>query len=217
MPPSNFPTNFGSENAATPAQDWRMEFRGGLEAAIQTFPNAIGPLLLFAAVLGPAGAMPGLWATLITAMAAPVAALMLGSDRSIISSPRTASLVTFTALVLQLSRAATGPDLSDAEAFRLGLLATSLLFLFASTLVLVAGLLRWGLLFKMIPSPVFAGIGIGTALLLVWQAFLQSGGVWQHAAVAVGMLLTFLAWPMWRRRPSWLFALGPSEIGRAHV
>ncbi|MCE2689392.1 MAG: cyclic nucleotide-binding domain-containing protein [Rubrivivax sp.] len=187
-----------------------MEFRGGLEAAIQTFPNAIGPLLLFAAVLGPAGAMPGLWATLITAMAAPVAALMLGSDRSIISSPRTASLVTFTALVLQLSRAATGPDLSDAEAFRLGLLATSLLFLFASTLVLVAGLLRWGLLFKMIPSPVFAGIGIGTALLLVWQAFLQSGGVWQHAAVAVGMLLTFLAWPMWRRRPSWLFALGPS-------
>ena len=76
--------------------------------------------------------------------------------------------------------------------------------------VLVTGLLRWGLLFKMIPTPVFAGIGIGTALLLVWQAFLQSGGVWQHAAVAVGMLLTFLAWPLWRRRPSWLFALGPS-------
>jgi SulP family sulfate permease len=210
MNPSNLPADFGPVRKAAPAHDWRMEFRGGLEATIQTFPNAIGPLMLFAAVLGPAGAIPGLWATLITAMAARVAALMLGSNRSIISCSRTASLVTFTALVLQLSSAAAGPDLSGAEAFRLGLLATSLLFLFASALVLVTGLLRWGLLFKMIPTPVFAGIGIGTALLLVWQAFLQSGGAWQHAAVAVGMLLTFLAWPLWRRRPSWLFALGPS-------
>lgn len=100
----------------------------------------------------------------------------------------------------------------DASALRLGLLAASLLFLFASGLVLLAGLLRWGLLFRMIPTPVFAGIGIGTALLLIWQAYLQAGRDWRQAIVAVGMLGAFLVWPLWSRRPAWMFALGPSVV-----
>ena len=189
---------------------WQTDLRGGLEAAVQTFPNSIGPLLLFAAVLGPAGLLPGFWAALITASVARLAALALRGSRSIISCSRMASLAVFTALVLQLSKTAAGSSAVDAAALQLGLLAAGLLFLFASALVLAAGLLRWGLVFKMIPTPVLSGIG--TALLLLWQACLQFGTDWRHAAVALAMFVVFVAWPSWKSRPPVLQALGPAVV-----
>ena len=191
---------------------WQMDLRGGLEAAVQTFPNSIGPLLLFAAVLGPAGVLPGFWAALITASVARLAALALRGSRAVISCSRMASLAVFTALVLQLSRTAAGSSAVDTAALQLGLLAAGLLFLFASALVLTAGLLRWGLVFKMIPTPVLSGIGTGTALLLLWQACLQFSTGWQHAAVALVMFVVFLAWPSWKSRPPVLQALGPAVV-----
>jgi SulP family sulfate permease len=191
---------------------WQTDLRGGLEAAVQTFPNSIGPLLLFAAVLGPAGVLPGFWAAVITASAARLAALVLRGSRAVISCSRMASLAVFTALVLQLSRTAAGSSAVDTAALQLGLLAAGLLFLFASALVLTAGLLRWGLVFKMIPTPVLSGIGTGTALLLLWQACLQFSTGWQHAAVALVMFVVFLAWPSWKSRPPVLQALGPAVV-----
>ena len=205
-------------SALSPAQrsgrafGWQTDLRGGLEAAVQTFPNSIGPLLLFAAVLGPAGVLPGFWAAVITASAARLAALVLRGSRAVISCSRMASLAVFTALVLQLSRTAAGSSAVDTAALQLGLLATGLLFLFASALVLTAGLLRWGLVFKMIPTPVLSGIGTGTALLLLWQACLQFSTGWQHAAVALVMFVVFLAWPSWKSRPPVLQALGPAVV-----
>lgn len=115
---TNQPSYRDTKGAQASPSSLRMDFRGGLEAAIQTVPNAIGPLLLFAAVLGPAGAMSGLWAALVTATAARVAALALGSNRCLISSARMASLAAFTALALQLARAATGSGVPDASARR---------------------------------------------------------------------------------------------------
>ena len=191
---------------------WQTDLRGGLEAAVQTFPNSIGPLLLFAAVLGPAGVLPGFWAAVITASAARLAALVLRGSRAVISCSRMASLAVFTALVLQLSRTAAGSSAVDTAALQLGLLAAGLLFLFASALVLTAGLLRWGLVFKMIPTPVLSGIGTGTALLLLWQACLQFSTDWRHAAVALAMFVVFVAWPLWKSRPRLLQALGPAVV-----
>jgi SulP family sulfate permease len=191
---------------------WQTDLRGGLDAAVQTFPNSIGPVLLFAAVLGPAGVLPGFWAAVITASVARLAALALRGSRAVISCSRMASLAVFTALVLQLSRTAAGSSAVDTAALQLGLLAAGLLFLFASALVLTAGLLRWGLVFKMIPTPVLSGIGTGTALLLLWQACLQFSTGWQHAAVALVMFVVFLAWPSWKSRPPVLQALGPAVV-----
>lgn len=118
----------------------------------------------------------------------------------------------FTILVLQLAKAAAGPAGIDAAALQLGLLAAGLLFLFASVLVVAAGLLRWGLVFKMIPTPVLSGIGIGTALLLLWQACLQFGAGWPHAAVALAMFVVFVAWPLWTSRPRVLGFLGAAVV-----
>ncbi|MFO0521982.1 MAG: hypothetical protein ACK515_16420, partial [bacterium] len=125
-PPSAVPTVQRSGRAF----GWPSDLRGGLEAAVQTFPNSIGPLLLFAAVLGPAGVLPGLWAALVTASVVRLAAVVLRGSRSLVSCSRTASLAVFTILVLQLARAATGPAGIDAAALQLGLLAAGLLFLF---------------------------------------------------------------------------------------
>ncbi|MFY7913855.1 MAG: hypothetical protein ACOVPA_04220, partial [Rubrivivax sp.] len=197
----NPPTALPPAQRSGRAFGWQTDLRGGLEAAVQTFPNSIGPLLLFAAVLGPAGVLPGFWAALITASVARLAALVPRGSRAVISCSRMASLAVFTALVLQLSRTAAGSSAVDAAALQLGLLAAGLLFLFASALVLTAGLLRWGLVFKTIPTPVLSGIGTGTALLLLWQACLQFSTSWQHAAVALVMFVVFLAWPSWKSRP----------------
>ena len=207
-PPSAVPTVQRSGRAF----GWSSDLRGGLEAAVQTFPNSIGPLLLFAAVLGPAGVLPGLWAALVTASVVRLAAVLLRGSRSLISCSRTASLAVFTILVLQLARAAAGPAGIDAAALQFGLLAAGLLFLFASALVVAAGLLRWGLVFKMIPTPVLSGIGIGTALMLLWQAFRQFGAGWPHAVVALAMFVIFVAWPLWTSRPRVLRFLGAAVV-----
>ncbi len=208
----NLPSALPPAQRSGRAFGWQTDLRGGLEAAVQTFPNSIGPLLLFAAVLGPAGVLPGIWAALITASVVRLAALVLRGSRAIISCSRMASLAVFTALVLQLAKSAAGSSAIDTAALQLGLLVAGLLFLFASALVLAAGLLRWGLVFKMIPTPVLSGIGTGTALLLLWQACLQFGTDGRHAAVALAMFVVFVAWPLWKSRPRLLQALGPAVV-----
>jgi SulP family sulfate permease len=78
----------------------------------------------------------------------------------------------------------------------LGLAAGSLTFALASGFILLAGLLRLGNIFKMIPSTVTAGIGNGTALLLVWLAIQQmTRNGWTTALIAGVMLLFYLLWP----------------------
>jgi len=79
---------------------------------------------------------------------------------------------------------------------RVGLAAGSLMFMAASVLVWLSGLLKFGNFFKMIPMPVTAGISNGTALLLLTlgvHKISDSGRM--AAATAIGMVACFLIWP----------------------
>ena len=63
------------------------------------------------------------------------------------------------------------------------------------------GLLKWGNVFKMIPTPVTVGIGNGIALMLVTLAIQTLiGKGWVSLAIAILMLLMYLAWPWLQQR-----------------
>jgi SulP family sulfate permease len=130
----------------------------------------------------------------------PVAGLLLRGHAAIHASTRTASLMAFIGLVLQLATASGGSSVAagllSPQQLLPGLAAGSLLFAAASALILLAGLLRLGNIFKMIPSTVTAGIGNSTALLLVWLAAKQLlHNTWLVALTAGAMLLCFVLWP----------------------
>ncbi len=161
--------------------------------------SVIGPVLLFLGLFGPMALAPGLWATLITASVVQVAGMLLRGQAALLSSTRNASLLVYAALVLQLSWAVVDP-LSSARMpsllqFRTGLAAGSLLFLGASALVLLSGWLKLGTVFKMMPTPVTAGIGNGTALMLIWLASQQivHGNAFA-ALTAAAMLGSYMLW-----------------------
>jgi SulP family sulfate permease len=198
------------------------ELRGGIEAAVQGMSTAITPILLFMGLFGTQALPAGMWAALVVTGFVPVVRLLLAGQPSILPAPRAASLTTYVALVLQLGLATPGAALQASgavmtlEQLRMGLAAGSLMFLVASALVLLSGLLRIGPIFQMIPTPVSAGISTGTALLLTWLAVQQVAHSQAVAAItAAGMLLAYLGWARWQRHmpalrsvPAILVALG---------
>ena len=185
------------------------ETKGGIESTLLGFSTSIGPILLFVGILGTQSLGAAYWATLVTATVVPTLCLLLRGHAAILPSTRTASLTTYIALVIQLglaSSGSTGPaGMLSMQQLLLGLAAGSLTFALASALILLAGLLRLGNIFKMIPSTVTSGIGNGTALLLVWLAIQQVvHNGWTTALIAGTMLLCYLLWPKVQARIQWL-------------
>jgi SulP family sulfate permease len=199
-------------------REMRREMRGGIEGALQGVSTLITPALLYMGLLGPLAGAPALWGTLVCVTVVSVFRLLLGGSCSIITAPRTASTATYVALVLHLGlTASAGPvgagavPLSAAQ-LHLGLAAGSLMYLLASLLVTVSGVVGLGRVFKMIPTPVTLGISNGSALLLFTLALgrvLASG--WAAAAVAAAMVLGFYAGEWVHRRVDWLRAV-PSIV-----
>lgn len=182
-----------------------FEAKGGIESTLLGFSTSIGPILLFVGILGGQSLGAAYWATLITATTVPAVCLLLKGHAAILPSTRTASLTAYIALVLQLGSAAGGSSVPGTafsmQQLLLGFSAGSLTFAFASGLILLAGLLRLGNIFKMIPSTVTAGIGNGTAFFLVWLAVQQvAHSGWITALIAGAMLLCNLLWSKVQQR-----------------
>lgn len=176
------------------------ELRGGIESSIQGISSAIGPVVFFMGLFGAQAVVAGFWATLVTASVVCLASLLIKGQAAIIPSSRTASLAAYAGLVLHLSLASGGSPSSglaiSMQQLRMGLAAGSLMFLAASAMVLLSGLLKFGNVFKMIPAPVTAGISNGTALLIGWLAVKQmSHHSWTASLVAVGMVASYFLWP----------------------
>lgn len=178
----------------------RSELRGGLESCLLGFSISIGPILLFVGLLGPQSLAAAFWAALVTATVVPAVGLLIKGQAAIHSGPRAASLTAYLALVLQLGLATGGQTTNgltlSTQQLLVGLAAGSLLFAAASGLILLAGLLRLGKIFKMIPNTVTAGISNGTALLLVWLAIKQvMHGPWAVPLTGSIMVACFFIWP----------------------
>ncbi len=195
--------------AATPAALRGGELRAGLETALNGLSTSIAPILILVGLLGSVAMAAGYWAALVAASVVPLARLALGGHAAVLPAPRAASMTTYATLVCQLC-VASGGTASGLTAAQLaaGLASAALLYFAASTLVLLAGVLRLGHVFKMIPSPVAAGIGNGTALLLAWLALQQ---VWRAhtlaGVTAVGMLLAYVLWQRVQKRRPWAQAV----------
>ncbi len=156
--------------------------------------------------------MAGFWAALVTAGLVPLLLLLLRSHPAVMPTVRTASLVAYITLVVQMCQAlstTSGPGGPiTLQQLTMALAAGSVMFLVASLLVLLTGLLRWGAVFKMIPTPVTAGINYGISLMLLTLAVQTlSGQGWIALLVAVLMLATYVIWPWCQRRIAWLHAL----------
>jgi sulfate permease, SulP family len=186
--------------------------RGGLEASIQGVSNTIGPILLYAGIFGAASMAAGFWATLVTATLIHGVSLLFKGNPALLPSSRVASLATYAGLVLHLCTASAAPTATISLAqLRIGLAAGSLMFLLAGLLVLLFGLLKLGNVFKMIPTPVTAGISNGTALLMLSLAVQQVSHSSAAALVtALAMAAIYLLWPRWplvARHLGWLPAI----------
>jgi sulfate permease, SulP family len=196
---------------------FQQEIKGAVAATLQGLINVIGPLLLFSSLLGASALAAGFWAMVFTATVVHLAALAFRGQPAVLPSARTASLVAYIGLVLQLAlasgaQAGSGQELGLRQ-LTLGLAAGSLMFLLASGLVLLTGVLRLGNVFKMIPTPVTAGISTGIALVLVALAVRKvSGGNWWPALTAGAMLVAYLLWPVVMRRHSGLRAIPPIVV-----
>lgn len=156
--------------------------------------------------------MAGFWAALVTASLVPLLFLLLRSHPAVMPTVRTASLVAYISLVVQMGHAlstTSGPSgTMTLQQVTMALAAGSVMFLVASLLVMLTGLLRWGAVFKMIPTPVTAGINYGISLMLLTLAVQTlTGRGWIAALVAVLMLATYVIWPWCQRRISLLNAL----------
>ena len=97
------------------------------------------------------------------------------------------------------------------------------MYLLASLLVTLSGLIGLGRVFKMIPTPVTNGISNGTALLLFTLALGRIGaGGWIAGGIALAMVLGSYAWSGFQHRSQWpkaipsiLFALAIGLVGTA--
>ena len=193
---------------------FQQELKGAIAATLQGLINVIGPLLLFASLLGSHAQAAGFWATLVTATLVHLVALAFRGQAAVLPSARTASMVAYIGLVLQLALSSSaqpgsGEGLS-LQQVTLGLAAGSLMFLLASALVMLTGLLKLGNVFKMIPTPVTAGISTGIALVLVALAVRKvAGGNWWPALAAGAMLLAYLLWPALIKRARGLRVIPP--------
>ena len=166
-------------------------------------------MLLFVSLLGPQVVMAGFWASLVTASLVPALMLLFRAHPAVMPTVRTASLVAYISLVTQMCQAlgASAGQVS-LQQLSLALAAGSVMFLLASLLVLLTGLLRWGAVFKMIPTPVTAGINYGIALMLMTLAMQTlTGSGWIALFIALLMLFIYVAWPWMQRRMALLGAL----------
>ncbi len=192
----------------------RRDLRGGFEGALQGVSTLITPVLLYMGLLGPLAGAAALWSTLLAITLVSMLRLVLGGSASIITAPRTASTATYVALVLHLGLAASAnPVGGGGGAFtetqlRLGLAAASLMYLLASLLVTVSGLIGLGRVFKMIPTPVTNGISNGTAMLLFTLALgrIGAGGA-AAGGIALAMVLGSYGWGWLQRRAPWTKAI----------
>jgi SulP family sulfate permease len=182
---------------------------GGFAGVLQGAPTLITPVLLYMGLLGPLAGAPGLWGTLLSITLVSVLRLAVGGSSNIITAPRTASTATYVAMVLHLGLAASpspvaGVAVLSESQLRIGLAAGSLMYLLASVLVAVSGLVGLGRVFKMIPTPVTNGIGNGSALLLFTLALGRIGaGGWVAGSVAMAMVLGSYAWARYQHRTPW--------------
>jgi sulfate permease, SulP family len=189
---------------------WTQDLRAGLETALQGLSTSIGPILILVGLLGSDAMGAGYWAALVSASVLPLVRLGLGGHTGLLPAPRAASLTTYATLVYQLCVASAGNDPSglthgvSPDQLRLGLAAGVVLYFVASTLVLLAGVFRLGHIFKMIPSPVSAGIGNGTALLLAWLALQQLHNAPGSAGLTASVMLgSYLLWQWLQRDRAW--------------
>ncbi len=196
---------------------FQQELKGAVAATLQGLINVISPLLLFVSLLGAQAQAAGFWAMVVTVTVVHLVALLSRGQPAVLPSARTASLVAYIGLVLQLALASSptadiGQGLSMQQ-LALGLAAGSLMFLLASGLVMLTGVLKLGNVFKMIPTPVTAGISTGIALVLVALAVRKvSQGNWWPAVTASTMLAAYLLWPAVVQRVRRLRAIPPIVI-----
>ncbi len=201
----------------------RADLHGAMEASLRSMTTTIAPLLLFMGMLGPQAMAAGFWATVITATLVPAVHLLFKRHYVVIPGARMASLATYLGLVIALTGAAgdavgnaQGVNLS-AEQLRVGLAAGSLMFMVASGLVWLCGLLQFGNLFKMIPMPVTAGISNGTALLLLTLGIQRiTDSSMMAAFTAIGMVACFYIWPR-LQVSSKILARIPAVVGALSV
>jgi len=204
-----------------------IDVRAGVESALQGASTLVTPSLLFLGILGPLAVAPSLWGTLLAITLVPAVRLLLGGTGAVIAGPRSASTATYVALVLHMGAAGSGNAVAQAAGFlsaaqlRQGLALASLMYLFASLLVTLSGVIRLGRVFKMIPNPVTSGISNGTAMLLLMLAVNQvTQGGWPTALTAAGMVIASLAWTWLQHRfhsvarllPAMLVALGVGYV-----
>ena len=197
---------------------FRSEFKGAVAATIAGLISAIGPVLLFVSLLGAPLAMAGFWASLVCASIVPLLFLALRRQAAVMPTVRTASLIAYISLVLQLSQAMSGaPERLTPAILIVALAAASVMYLLASLLVVLTGVFRWGNVFKMIPTPVTAGISNGIALILT-ALFIKTltGSHLAAAAIALMMLLTYMVWPRLQLRMAVLNAV-PAVLAAAAV
>jgi MFS superfamily sulfate permease-like transporter len=206
-----------SKPAVNPITIHRADLRGGIEASLRGITTTVAPILLFVSLLGTESMAAGFWATVITAVLVPAVHLLFRSASPVIPGARMASLAAYIGLVVVLSGAAgstaghaTALNLT-AEQLRTGLAAGSLMFMAASALVWLFGLLEFGNVFKMIPMPVTAGISNGTALLLLSLGVHKITDNGRLAAVtAFAMVACFFIWPSlqaWSKRLAFIPAV----------
>jgi len=177
------------------------DVRAGFESALHGLSTLVIPGLLFAGILGPLAGRAGLWGTLLAVTIVPVIRLMLGGANCVVTAPRTASTATYVAMILHFGLADSSASKSyagsalDISQLHAGIAAATLMYLLASVLVTLSGLLRLGRVFKMIPIPVTTGISNGTALLLLSLAFGKlSGGHLTAVGVSLAMVISYFAW-----------------------
>ncbi len=176
------------------------ELKGAVAASLQGLINVISPLLLFVSFLGPQAMAAGFWATVVTATVIHLVALLFKGQAAVMPSARTASLVAYIGLIVQLCLATGAPTAGvvnlSTQQLMLGLAAGSLMFLLASGLVLLSGVLKLGNVFKMIPTPVTSGISTGIALVLIAlaiQKIVPQGAM--AALIAGAMISVYAVWP----------------------
>lgn len=196
----------------------QSEFKGAVAATISGLINAISPVLLFVSLMGPQMAMAGFWASLVCASIVPLLFLALRRRAAVMPTVRTASLIAFISLTVQLAASLGGSSSQVTPGSLLvALAAAGVMYLLASVLILMTGWLRWGNVFKMIPTPVTAGISNGIALILTALCIKTlSGNPLVAAAISLLMLLTYIVWPRLQLRLPALVAV-PAVLAAALV
>jgi SulP family sulfate permease len=119
-------------------------------------------------------------------------------------------VATYTAIVLHMAQAGSGSALQANSAvltlaqLQTGLAAASLMYFMASALVALSGAVGLGRVFKMIPTPVTAGISNGSAMILLLLALgkVNEGG-WVAGLIGLAMVVVFYAWALLQGRSTW--------------